>query len=197
MDNIVSLVVAVLGGGGIGFYFNYLISNRKTDQDEFKLLLETWREDNERLRQRELSNSEEIKRLGSELSNLKNKLVMLESAHFDLPLPQWLKDLDGTMLSVNAEYESVFLAPHDVRATDYIGAKDDAIWGEETAKHFKITDTKVYRTKKPFHAVERIPDGNGGHIEYEIFKYPRFSGNIMIGIGGIALKEKVVYESQQ
>ena len=189
MDNIVSIISLILGGGGVGFFLNYLINNRKTDQDEFKLLIETWREDNERLRQREISNSEEIKKLREDLSNLRNKMVMLESAHFDLPLPQWLKDVDGTMLSVNAEYESVFLAPVHLKATDYIGKTDSEIWGELTAKHFKETDSKVYRTKKPHHIVEHIPDGNGGSVKYEIFKYPRFSGNVIIGIGGIALKE--------
>lgn len=190
MNDIISIIGLVLGGGGLGFYFNYLISNRKTDQDEFKLLIETWREDNERLRQREHQNSLEIKKLSDELSNLKNKLVMLESAHFDLPLPQWLKDTDGTMLSVNAEYENIFLAPMHLKATDYIGKSDDEIWGEETAYHFRETDKKVYRSKKPHHVIEIIPDGNGGTVRYEIFKYPRYSGNVIIGIGGIALKEK-------
>lgn len=190
MENVIAVVGALLGGGGIGFYFNYLISNRKTDQDEFKLLIETWREDNERLRQRELSNSEEIKKLREELSNLRNKMVMLESAHFDLPLPQWLKDTDGTMLSVNAEYESVFLTNLNLKAMDYIGKHDIDIWGADVAKQFKETDLRVYRTKKPHHTIESVPDGNGNVVKYEVFKYPRFSGNIIIGIGGIALKEK-------
>lgn len=188
MENVIGLIAAILGGGGVGFYFNYLISNRRTDQDEFKLLLNTWREDNERLRAREIQNSVEIESLRRELTNLKSKLVMLESAHFDLPLPQWLKDVDGRMLSINAEYEKTFLAPLGKEASDYIGKTDIEIWGEEAHEHFRKTDIKVYKTKKPAYVIEEVPDGIGGVTNYEIFKYPRFSGNVIIGIGGIALK---------
>lgn len=189
MDNILSIIGLVLGGGGVGFYFNYLINNRKTDQDEFKLLIETWRLDNERLRQRELDNSNKIDKLHEELTNLKTKMVMLESAHFDLPLPQWLKDTDGTVLSVNLEYENTFLLPLKLKATDYIGRRDVDVWGIELANEFNATDRKVMRSKKPQHLTEKVRDSGGDLISYEVFKYPVYSGKIIIGVAGIVLKQ--------
>jgi hypothetical protein len=189
LSTVLSILGLVLGGGGIGWYFNYLINNRQADQSQFDILIQRWEKDNERLRQREQANAIEIKKLQEELITLKNKMIMLESAHFDLPLPQWLKDIDGSMLSVNAEYERVFLDVMGVRAIDYIGKTDEDIWGKEIAEVYSKTDKTVYRTRKPMHVIENIPDGAGGYISYEVFKYPRFSGNVIIGIGGIALKE--------
>jgi len=188
--DILQVVSLILGGGGVGFLFTYLIKNRQVDQSQFEALIARWEKDNERLRQREVNNSEEITKLREEVSSLKSKLALLESAHFDLPLPQWIKDTDGKMLSVNIEYERTFLIPLGLKNSDYIGSTDKEIWGRITAQHFSVADKKVLRTRKPLHVVEDIPDGSGNLVKYLVFKYPIFSGSVLIGVGGVALKEE-------
>lgn len=101
MENIVTIVGLLLGGGGIGFYFNYLISNRKTDHDEFRLLLETWKNENNELKEREKKNSERIHKLIEEVGRLKTRLIIL-SLQAGVSTDELLRDLseietgDGT-----------------------------------------------------------------------------------------------------
>lgn len=93
MDNVIAVIGLVLGGGGIGFFFNYLISNRKTDHDEFKLLLDTWKEENRELKEREKRNSDRIIELINEVSRLKNRIIIL-SLQAGVPAGDLIKDID-------------------------------------------------------------------------------------------------------
>ena len=92
MENIITIVGLLLGGGGIGFFFNYLISNRKTDHDEFRLLLETWKAENNELKEREKKNSDRINQLIAEVSRLKTRLIIL-SLQAGVSTDDLLKDL--------------------------------------------------------------------------------------------------------
>jgi hypothetical protein len=190
MGDIIALVATLLGGGGVGFYLNYLINNRETDHNEFKLLLQTWQEDNVRLREREVENATEIKKLRDELSNLKTKLAMLEATNFELPLPQWFKDVNGTMLSLNSEYESTILVPKGMSISDYIGRKDEDIFGIDLALEYRKNDMLVMRNRRAGHFEERVTDEYGNEVIYHVFKYPKLSGGVIVGIGGIIVKEK-------
>lgn len=185
----IELVIAVVSGGFVTGILTFLLSKRKQSVDEFKELIDYWKTENARLRALEEKNSEFIQRLQKEVNNMKQKLLLMESAHYDLPLPQWLKDTDGVMLSLNSEYEKTFLLPLGLTAHDYIDKHDQDVWGEEIAKHFAIGDKMIIAYKKPYHTVEPIKDLNGDIIYWEIFKYPRFAGNFLIGIGGIAVKQ--------
>ena len=182
-------ILSLLGGGGaIGFFLTYLARIRKSSLDELRDVIKDRKEEIERLRRLEAENTISIRALESKLSSMESKILLMESAHYDLPLPQWLKDMNGTMLSLNAEYERIFLKPLDLRSSQYIGKNDSMVWGEDIARHFRIMDHEVMRKQTHVFTVETIPDASGICRKWEILKYPRFAGNVMIGVGGIALR---------
>jgi len=92
MENIIGLIVAASGGGGLGFFLNYLISNRQTDQSEFQIILESWKEENRDLKAREEKNSLKIDILTRDLGKLREKLIIL-SLQAGLSAEDILKDL--------------------------------------------------------------------------------------------------------
>tara|TARA_Y100001963_G_scaffold152551_1_gene237609 strand:- start:1251 stop:1880 length:630 start_codon:yes stop_codon:yes gene_type:complete len=198
MSELLQNVLSFLGGGVLLGILTWIISNRKDKREGLQQVIDNYKDDNKRLRDEfsELKKAFEKEKgernhielqLRSEVMQLRNKLLIMESAHLDLPVPQWLKDVDGTMLAINKAYESTFLEPMDKEASDYIGKTDKDVWDKATAESFASNDRIVMRSKKPFQTQESINLEN--HIEvWEILKYPRFSGNTLIGIGGIAFK---------
>lgn len=93
MENIAAIIGLVLGGGGIGFYFNYLISNRKADHDEFRIILDTWKEENKELKERERKNSDRIYELIREVNRLKHRLIIL-SMQAGVPTGDLIKEME-------------------------------------------------------------------------------------------------------
>ena len=187
--DIVGLMGAVLGSGLISGILTYRLSNKQTDQDGFKILFEKLEEDNKRLRESEEENAKLIRELQKQVDDLSIKLQLMESAHNDLPVPQWLKDTHGRMLSINNPYTEVFGKTRE----EYIGSTDWEVWDKPTARQFTKNDSEVFKSKKVLHTIEMVPMPHGGAEEWEIMKYPRYAGNIIIGIGGIAWKRSGTY----
>lgn len=125
--------------------------------------------------------------LKDKINGLENNILLLESAHQDLPIPMWLKDFKGNMLSVNLAYETIFLKPIGKERKDYVGKSDYDIWPKEIAEVFMKNDILIRRKREPRLITENIPDAMGKLIEWNILKYPRMSGNQLIGIAGIAI----------
>ncbi len=185
---IVGIVSSLLSGGLVGVITNYLLKNRKQSSEDFVELLRAYKEDNIALRESEKENSDRIRKLENEVNELRSKLMLMESAHYDLPLPQWLKDLDGTMLSFNTAYEDKFILPNDKNPSDYLGSTDSEFWGEEIGREYLANDKKVMRAKKLLHLTETVKVFGGKNETWEVYKYPRYAGRVLIGIGGIAFK---------
>lgn len=118
---------------------------------------------------------------------LKEKVNLLESSHMKVPLPMWLKDREGRMLSLNKHYEEVFLAPMGLTAQDYIGKTDFDIWPEEVARKFVDNDNRAFATNNTQYTLEPVPGTNGEITEWIIVKYIRYIDNIAVGIAGMAL----------
>lgn len=187
--DIVGIISAVLGSGLLSGLLTYRLSNKKADQDGFTILFEKLEADNRRLREEEEKNAALIRDLQRKVDDLTIKLQLMESAHNDLPVPQWLKDTHGRMLSINDPYTQVFGKTRE----EYIGNTDWEVWDKQTARQFTKNDSEVYRTRKVMHTIEMVPMPNGASEEWEIMKYPRYAGNIIIGIGGIAWKRTGSY----
>lgn len=117
------------------------------------------------------------------------KIAIMESAHNDLPIPQWLKDEKGNILSVNWAYERVFLKPRGYTKAEY--KRDEDCWPEDTVEEFRVNDKLVESTDQAWIGNELVPDENGEKIEWLILKYPRKSGNMFIGISGIAFPKSM------
>lgn len=194
MNWIVDIVTIVISTGTLTAAFQYFNNKRRArieenqqELDEFKKVFEIWQKDNERLRIREEKLLQEVASLRIEVAELRNKIVLLESAHQDLPLPAWLKDTKGTMLALNPTYEEMFLIPRGYTATDYIGNDDKAVWPPEIAEQYTKHDKMVLRSGKVWRGVENIPNEVGEIEEWNIIKYVRYSGRTKIGIAGIAI----------
>ncbi len=188
--DVITLVGTFLGGGFITALTSFLIQRKKTDQDGFKILFDKLEEDNRRLREREDANEIKIQALQKQLNDLQLKVQLMESAHNDLPIPQWLKDTHGRMLSINDPYIKLTGISRD----KYIGNTDWDVWPENIARQFIENDNKVMREKKPMHTIEKFIVADGSIEEWNVLKFPRYAGNIVVGIGGIAFKKADVPE---
>lgn len=183
--NIIELVSAVSGGLLSGGLFSYLIGKKKQNSDDFAKVIELFKEDNVRLRKSEEENRERLIALERKLLNLQNKLLLLETAHSDLPLPMWLKDLDGTVLSLNKAYEDAYLLPIGKTILDYLGHTDYEIWPKDVADAFANHD-KMCLQKGRLDAME--PVWNGVELtQVRVIKYVRKVNNVPIGIAGISI----------
>ena len=89
--------------GALGQYL--LVGRRKEQRIDFDLIIKRLDKEHEECKE---TNQLLIKKVAM----LENKVLLLESAHQSLPVPMWLKAMDGTMLALNPAYERVFLKPN-------------------------------------------------------------------------------------
>jgi len=139
----IDIIIAAVSGGTLAQVFTYLIKRQEVKTDDFETIVAQWKEDNKRLREeneeherRQNELYRRIAELEKKISQLNTKLLIMESSYMHIPLPSWLKDIDGTMLALNDSYEKEFLLPCGLNRTDYIGKTDYAVWSEEIAKKF-------------------------------------------------------------
>lgn len=194
-DGIFSTIITFLGGGAAIGFLTWLINNRKDRREGLKQIIDLYKEDNVRLRQEfeELKSLFEMHRERNIVNEKQNEQMIqqlriqvniMESTHLDLPIPQWLKDTQGIMLSINTAYEDAF----GVKSMDYVGKTDYEIWDKEIADGFTANDKAVMLTKKHIQQQELIR--NEFHEgRWEVVKFPRYEGRTLIGIGGIAFKQ--------
>lgn len=179
---LMQLALAVISGGLIQAFLSFLIRKRETNRGDFAQIVNTWKEDNLRLREENELLRRTLNDHESKIRALQYQVTMLESAHQDLPVPMWLKDLEGNMLSLNKEYEKVFLEPLGKTIDDYIGRKDVDIWPKEVAEKFRNNDEAVLREQGPIHFTDE-------NIGYKIIKFPRYASGAIVGIAGIAIMD--------
>jgi len=180
------LLAAAVSGGAITSLTNFLISRKKEDRTDFERIVRTWEADNTRLRQVNEADRDKIDELERKIFDLQNKILLMESSHSDLPLPQWLKDTNGVMLAVNKAFEDYFLTPIGKTAGDYLGNNDFHVWPTDVAERLFANDREVMRRRKPVRHKE-IMKINGHTEEIDVIRYPRFSDRTLIGVAGIAL----------
>ena len=173
----------------------FVVARSKEKRTDFSTITEMLKEDNDRLRLKEKElearvdeQAIKILKLEKNVSNLQNKLILLESAHNDSPLPMWLKDENGVMMALNEPYILTFLKPLGKSRDDYIGQDDFAMWPAEVAKQFRKHD-KLAEELGFVDTFEDVPNGNGDLIRFRIIKYARYLGNHVIGIAGIAIPQ--------
>lgn len=192
----VGLIAAISGvvGGALGGLGTFLVGMKTSSRDDFRLIIESLQKDNAEIRERighlakDLEHTnEERDRLRAQVIDLQQKVILLESDHQDLPLPMWLKDLHGNMLSLNMAYEETFLHPIGKTASEYIGKTDVDIWGKEVGETYLRHDKMVIRTGRTWRGIEEVPDGSGGVVEWSVMKYIRYAGHVKIGVAGLAI----------
>lgn len=191
--NIVDIITVVGPTALVTSLLTFFISRRKENRADIEQFVQLIREDNARLREkeRELSKTQEklnnkVLHMERQILMLQNKLILLESAHNDSPLPKWLKDENGTILALNESYEKTFLVPLGKTMQDYIGKTDFDVWPETIARSFLENDRAAMETGL-VDTLELVPNGKGEMIKWRIIKYPRYAGSVLIGISGIAV----------
>jgi hypothetical protein len=193
-------ILIFISGGGLIQIFSYFRDKRKDRTDEFKELLEytkTMIADRDikivRLSTEYETCRDIIFELREELNDLKSKVIVLESAHFDIPFPMWLKSLDRKMISVNTEYENCFLKPMGKTAKDYINKTDTEIWGADVSAEFSYHDNMALNSKNGYWSGKEKIIINGEDIteNWTMVKYVRYAGKTPIGIGGIAIPNMI------
>ena len=194
MDEIVKLLGIFLGGGLVSGVASFLLGRKKNDQDGFQILKQSWKEEFERLEKKvekaEQAESECLTRydeLDDRFTKLKHAFQIHKVSNPELPIPMWKKDLNGVMLALNDAYEEIFLFPLGKTREDYIGSKDEAIWGPEIAAEFKRNDQSVKRKGKSVRLFEHVKTAGETFEEYDIVKYPEKIDGIIVCIGGIAI----------
>jgi len=102
-----------------------------------------------------------------------------------LPLPIWFKSRDSVMMFINQEYSELY----GVQPEDYIGKRDDDVWGAETAELFRVNDRAVMRSGRPVYEFEKIKNKKTGREEHlKVIKFPvRNRAQDIVGVGGIVI----------
>jgi hypothetical protein len=179
---------------GIG---GYLIGKPKEKRSDFDTIIGVITEERDSLLQRLSATEEKINILEQKYiaqkityKELQNKLILLETSHHDLPFPQWLKDTDCRVLSINQSFEDLILQPIGMQAHDLIGTYDRDHFPEELAKEYARTDKLAMSSPKGYWVgKDPLPPGlvlEEGQDWFTI-KYSRFLGNTLIGVAGMVI----------
>lgn len=184
----------LISGGTLGALLTYFIKLKRQKNDDFTKVIESYKDYNHILLERLTNLENEVKllrtkesKLSNEITKLRNQLLLFEGSKLELPLPLWIKDTKGTMIYLNESFESTFLTPLNFEINDYIGKKDNVIFGNKQAKKFGENDKKVIAKKDAIRFFETI-EINDTIYYLEVLKFPRIIQNAIIGVGGIVLK---------
>jgi hypothetical protein len=115
--------------------------------------------------------------LREELTELKVNNIMLKASSDYLPFPFWIKDRSGVMIYLNSAYEQTYLRPRNLSALDYVGKRDEDVWGKEIGDKFRQHDSLVLAKDRPITFIEL--DGQ---------KFTKFTirlGDYIIGVAGV------------
>ena len=196
----VAALITGLGGGRVWDYFSKKrdskVNKQATDQSGFEILQKAWKDEFHRLEDkidemhRELGRRQVvIETLENEVVLLKTRMTIMVATTPSLPIPAWKKSPDGVMLGLNEAYERTFLSPRGFKMADYVGAKDEKIWGKDLADHFRKNDDQAIKSKKNKATIfeER---GDKTLEDWVFLKYPEFIEDTLVSVSGIAIPKK-------
>jgi hypothetical protein len=163
-----------------------------------------WRQegriDYQELLQRQAKNIDKLEArvdaLVIENQKLQEQVNILNSVTYEMPVPMWIKSLEGKMINLNNAYEQMFLKPNGLDRFDYIGKDDIELWSvlgqaEQGAK-YRAHDLEVITTRQTKRYIEEVLINNK-HMKVIVYKYPYWSaspnwnGRQVIGVGGLAI----------
>lgn len=202
MELWVKLIIAAIGGGVISPLFRYLISLRKsqsedkvTDLEGFKVLQEAWiKEFNELSRKiQEAEKAEEscllrFEQLDTKFQNLKSSFQTLRNSTPNVPIPIFVKDMNGVYLAFNNAYEIEFLNKLGLLRDECIGKTDTHIWGKKVAERLEIYTKRAIDVGGKVKVREEIPTEIPGVFKnWDIIIYPHQIDGITVGTGGVVI----------
>jgi PAS domain S-box-containing protein len=143
-----TIVASLLGGGLIGRWLQYKLSNRKIDGEQAHQAAEDKKEAREQGRldfetllrvvtgQRDEAFAT-IKDHDAKFLALEMEVQGLRLARDLDPFPNWIVDLEGNYIFVNQEFEKTFLAPAKLGYRDMIGQKHEKIFPAEFSEKLR------------------------------------------------------------
>ena len=194
-------IITVVFGAIVGFLTwvtSNFVSKRQSKRDDFKAISDAYTLEFERQNKKLLDLEARIQQCAdneleqaSKIRNLQLTIKGLSIQGLQLPIPMWMKDELGTMISLNDEYEKLFLVPLGKTREDYIGKNDIDFWGKEIGEIYARNDQVVVQSKKPMVTLEPINTKDGMNKVY-VIKYPYLiNGNYVVGLGGIAIESLI------
>lgn len=107
----------------------------------------------------------------------------------NLPIPAWLKSIDGKYLWINEAY----CLEWGASSVDFEGKDDYQLWGREVALLIKNNDSRVIVEGVSIFAKELIPDNihdvDGPSSNWNVRKFPvKNPEGRIVAIGGVAWK---------
>ena len=199
-ENINGITVFLSGVVGVlTWVTSNFVSKRQSKRDDFKAISDAYAIEFERQNKRLIDLEARIQACAdneaeqaSKIRNLQLTIKSISIQGLQLPIPMWMKDELGTMISLNDDYEKSFLLPLGKSREDYIGKTDVEFWGKEIGEIYSSNDQVVIQSKKPMVTVEPINTVKGIDKVYAI-KYPYLiSEQYVVGLGGIAISEDFV-----
>jgi len=191
-NTILDSLLPFIGGGVLATILTFWISNKKQNLSEFDVIINRYKEMHDDLikrvdhledEQENLSRSKLY--LEKEIIHLRTQLQLFESSTTSLPLPIWIKDLDGKMLYMNDYCINMVLKPLGMKFSDQVGKTDLEIWGKELADQYRKTDERIIRYKKPIESVEPVLTRAGDVYYVDVIKFPRLFEGIVVGVAGV------------
>ncbi len=187
LNSFMPLILAAIGGGGLAALANYLLGKKKSEQDGFSMIFKKYEEDNKRLREAEAENRKELADLRGQVDELRRRQNLMDGSHSDLPIPHWIKTLDGSLITVNKSCYEVFIEPFGVSELDVVGKTDHEIFPQEIADYITLNDNEMVRKKRPITFIEDfvilgIPE------KWCVIRYPIIKENVVIAKAGVAYK---------
>ena len=197
INGITVLLSAVVGA--LTWVTSNFVSKRQSKRDDFKAISDAYTLEFERQNKKLIDLEARIQACAdneieqaSKIRNLQLTIKSLSIQGLQLPIPMWMKDELGTMISLNDEYERTFLLPLGKSREDYIGKTDVDFWGKEIGEIYTRNDQVVIHSKKPMVTVEPV-NTNDGVSKVYVIKYPYLiSEQYVVGLGGIAIGEDFV-----
>jgi PAS domain-containing protein len=195
-------IITVVFGAIVGFLTwvtSNFVSKRQSKRDDFKAISDAYTLEFERQNKKLLDLEARIQQCAdnemeqaSKIRNLQLTIKGLSIQGLQLPIPMWMKDELGTMISLNDEYEKLILVPLGKTRDDYIGKNDIDFWGKEIGEIYARNDQVVVQSKKPMVTLEPINTKDGMNKVY-VIKYPYLiNENYVVGLGGIVIGEDFV-----
>jgi hypothetical protein len=197
----ISIITVVFGAivGFLTWVTSSFVSKRQSKRDDFKAISDAYTLEFERQNKKLLDLEARIQQCAdneieqaSKIRNLQLTIKGLSIQGLQLPIPMWMKDELGTMISLNDEYEKLILVPLGKTRDDYIGKNDIDFWGKEIGEIYARNDQVVVQSKKPMVTLEPINTKDGMNKVY-VIKYPYLiNENYVVGLGGIVIGEDFV-----
>lgn len=140
----------------------------------------------ERLSGYEQSYITQFDKIHDENEVLQREVEIFRQSTKYLPISFWLKDTTGIMIHISDKYVELHLKDCGLGYSDYVGYRDEKIWGKEIAEEFKITDDMVLKDLTIYDRTEWLPDSSGF---FNVRKFPWFSSDgTLLGVAGIEIR---------